>query len=655
MSVSSPAADPGPRQILISLAGHIDHGKSSLVARLTGKATDRRPEEQRRGMTVDLGFTHCDIGSWRFALIDVPGHDRFVHNMVHGAAGVHFGMLVVAADDSVMPQTREHLDVLDLLGVSGGVVVITKCDLVDDEWIEEVRNDIRDLVSGTTFEAAPIATCSTVTGEGVSDLRHTLVALAEGASLNRDQTGPFRISIDRSFSLAGHGTVVTGTVRRGTVATGDSLMLLPQRDRVRVRRLQRQGEDVDAVNAGDRAAINLAGIKAGEVNRGDELVAEGCYELTRRLLIHLRVLPHAGCSVSDREEVRVHVGTREVTGRVRLSTSQAAPGQQVVAVLDCYRPVVGEFDQPVILRRLSPATTLAGGRILLTRWRSHQRLQRLMTLGRELASDEITTRLHAFLELAGPTDLSGIEPSIVLGCGRTKLMRSVDTLSRHGEVIRIAGESDLVLTRGELEHLTESVHKWLKDESRRIHPRRWIPFAQLTHRFQSRYVPRIVGESVNTLADKGSLRLRDQEVALAADVNLSRRQRQLLETVAADIDQGGTAPPTLKELADRHGSTVKELEPLVDLLVEEGSVVSISPDLVVSAGVLPILREGLRQKLSQQREVTVAEVRDLWQVTRKHALPYLQYFDEQQDTQRSGTVRVAGPSLFENEPQGRRT
>lgn len=636
-------------QIVVGLAGHIDHGKSSLVQRLTGAATDRRPEEQRRGMTVDLGFAHFDAGEYRFALIDVPGHDRFVHNMVSGATGVHLGMLVVAADDSVMPQTREHLEILDLLDVPGGVIAVTKCDLVDAARLDSVRAEITRLVASTTFEGVPIVAVSTVEGRGLHQLREVLVARAAGVrqivEKAEENEGPFRMPVDRVFSLPGRGTIVTGTIRRGTVRIGESLLLVPSSQRVRVRDLQRQGMSADSLFAGDRAAINLAGVKSSQVSRGDELLAENVYQPSHRLLIRLSVLARCEGGIEDREQVRLHAGTREVTARIRLPRSAARPGERLLAVLECQRPVVVEHGQRVILRRLSPPDTIGGGPVLTSRAAPGEHLKRLWEIGGQFASDDAGDRLLAWVELQGPTRAEDVVWPLEIGVSRHDVQRHLGELLSRGALIRLSREAGTVVTMARWESLLHQARHHCERQSRRQHPERWFPRAMIVQRLDRQNPPALTESAIDELIARKWLSARDTSIALAERRQLSKRQQQLLQQIVEAIAAAGAAPPLRKELAEQHQVSIKDLEPLLERLCDDGRLVRISDELAVAPEVRDRLLRSLRELLGSQPTVSVAELRDRWKVTRKHALPYLQYFDEQQCTERSESVRIAGPCL----------
>jgi selenocysteine-specific elongation factor len=692
----APHAKGLPRQVVVGLAGHIDHGKSALVHQLTGAATDTRPEERQRGMTVDLGFTHFDEGSLRIALIDVPGHERFVHNMLTGAAAVRFGLLVVAADDSVMPQTREHLSIMHLLGIPGGIVVVTKTDLVDDEQLELVRLEIEELVAGTSFAEAPVIPVSNLDGSGIAEVRRALVELGEGqrgrgAEGKRGRggngnkgdggdggrqplpsvppspcppvpaaDGPFRLSIDRAFSLAGHGTVVAGTVRRGSAEVGDALTLLPRGESVKIRRLQTQGQDAETVTAGERAALNLAGIKVSEVRRGDELVGGPAYAMPRRFLTSLEVLPLKR-GIRNRELVRCHLGAREATARILLPTGEAEPGTTTVAVIDCREPMLGEFGQPVVLRRLSPEETIGGGRILACDWPRRVKLSRVFEIGREWISgasaetgedspvpsgQSLLARMRAFLELHGERSFDEENWSLALGADPAMLREAVETLVGQGVVRRIGTEPPLYVAGSRFRELCEALQRRFALELKRRHPQRLIPRAVLLRAFQRQASIALVEAAIDELIRQENFLARDDRIGLPQGVALSRRETELLKQLEADIVSGGTTPPTVKELAEHHGVPVKEVEELLQLAVDEGRLVRVSATILVTRQALSALVRQLQEFFQEQTTGTAAEFRNLWGITRKHAIPYLEYFDEIGITQRQGEHRQPGPRLL---------
>jgi len=341
------------KHLILGTAGHIDHGKTTLIRCLTGVDTDRLPEEKRRGITIELGFAELDLGDYRLGIVDVPGHERFVRQMLSGATGMDLAMLVVAADDSVKPQTREHLDVLRMLDLRAGVIVLTKADAVESGWLELVRDEVRELVRGTFLEQAPIVATSSVTGEGLETLREALRAAAErvGERASRRLAAPFRMAIDRTFTVTGHGTVVTGSVTSGQVSVEDPLEVQPSGVMVRVRGLQSHDRRVTTVACGQRAAINLAGIHHDQIRRGDELASPGSLLPSRLVTAWLDVLPSAVRALKRRELVRFHVGTAEVLARVvPLDAERLEPGQAGMVQLFLREAVATTWDQPFVLR-----------------------------------------------------------------------------------------------------------------------------------------------------------------------------------------------------------------------------------------------------------------------------------------------------------------
>ena len=355
--------------LILGTAGHIDHGKTSLIKSLTGVDTDRLPEEKRRGITIDLGFAELQVGSYRLGIVDVPGHERFVRQMLAGATGMDLAMLVVAADDSVKLQTREHFDVLRILDLPGGVLVLTKCDTADADWMALVEDEVRDLVRGSFLEGAPLIRTSAVTGQGIDQLKQALHQVAEQvAATTRSQPPgqPFRMAIDRAFTIAGHGTVVTGSVSSGQAVVGEQLVIEPGGIEVRVRGLQNHDRTTEQISRGQRAAVNLAGIHHDRVTRGHELATPGYLVPSRLLTAKIQVLPHSPWPLKHRSRIRLHVGTAEVLATVSLpAADRIAPGQDADVQLFLQEPVVTVWNQPFVLRSESPVVTIAGGRVLV--------------------------------------------------------------------------------------------------------------------------------------------------------------------------------------------------------------------------------------------------------------------------------------------------
>ncbi|MBN1464657.1 selenocysteine-specific translation elongation factor, partial [candidate division KSB1 bacterium] len=403
---------------IIGTAGHIDHGKSSLVRALTGTDPDRLAEEQARGMTIDLGFAFL---SDRIAFIDVPGHEKFIKNMVAGVSTVDMAMLVIAADDGVMPQTREHLDILKILQLKHGLVALTKIDMVDQEWLTIVEEDVRELLKGSFLQNAPIIKVSSVTREGIPELREALIQLAEQTTARQDR-GVFWMPIDRSFTMKGHGTVVTGSVLSGSVAVGDSCDLLPQKRTVKVRAIQTHGASTSRASLGDRAALNLLNIAKNDIERGNILATAGYFEPAKIFDAKLTLLENAPQGLAQGTRVRLHIGTREIMARLKLlGIDKLSPGQSGYAQLMLEQAAVAQKRDPFVIRRYSPQLTIGGGIILDPNPEPHRRadravVERLRALENPDPSEIVTAILlqtHQPIKMADLSKKTSIEPSLL--------------------------------------------------------------------------------------------------------------------------------------------------------------------------------------------------------------------------------------------------
>src|SRR6516165_760989 len=427
-----------PRDLILGTAGHIDHGKTSLVKALTGIDCDRLPEEKARGITIDIGFAILDLGDFRLGIVDVPGHERFVKNMLAGATGIDLAVLVVAADDSVMPQTREHLEILRLLGLRHGVIALTKCDLVDETTREVVELEIRDLVQGTFLENAPLIATSAHTGAGIEELKTALTDLCQRIE-ERDTRQWFRLSIDRSFVVQGHGTVVTGSVTSGSVKVGDEVDWLPRGERVRVRSLQNHDRAVEEAHRGQRAAINLAGVHHEDVVRGQELATPGYLTPARVMTVRIHCLADMKRPIKHRMPVRFHIGTAEIMGTVALLDADAIePGQWGLAQVFLDEPAMSTWGQPFVIRESSATQTLGGGQVLQPTARKIRRrhiemLERIERLWTGDARERALT-VAWFGAFGGFTI-----PELVRGAniGPEEAVELVANLKRQGELVEI--------------------------------------------------------------------------------------------------------------------------------------------------------------------------------------------------------------------------
>ena len=633
-----------PIDLILGTAGHIDHGKTALVKALTGTDTDRLPEEKRRGITIELGFAELSLGEYRLGIVDVPGHERFVRNMLAGATAADLALLVVAADDSVKPQTREHLEILRLLQLDSGVIALSKCDLVQPEWIELVEQEVRELVAGTPLADAPMVRTSATTGLGLDELRTALTLAAKKATQSgRRRPGPFRMAVDRAFTIAGHGTVVTGSVSSGRVQVGDELTIEPGARRVRVRSLENHGRAVEEVHRGQRAAVNLAGVHHDQLGRGHELASPGHLVPSRRLSVRINLLPSAPRPLKNRARVRLHVGTAELMARVvLLDRDQLAPGDWAPAQVLLARPAVTTWSQPFVVRSESPVVTIGGGQVLDPDAPKLRRGQgALLEQLAELWSEDQSVRASAALLFAGwrpwrPEDLA-----------RTAGVDDIEGVCRQlverGELVEItAGPTRTVrIHRLVLEEFFGRVEGALEKMHEQYPLRSLLDRGRLASRFAWLGSNALVDALLRRMAEAGRITLSERGIALAGHrPKLSTRERELLEAIVEIYRRSAFQPPTLGQVQDRVSGNRAVVAELIELAAADGRLVEISADFHLHAETERELRETLARRLSGGEGLTVSQIREILKTTRKYAVPLCEYLDRIGFTARHGDVRV---------------
>ncbi|MBA4370178.1 MAG: selenocysteine-specific translation elongation factor [Coriobacteriaceae bacterium] len=628
--------------LVLGTAGHIDHGKSSLVKALTGTDPDRLPEEKERGVTIELGFARLELPSGRaMGVVDVPGHERFVRQMVAGATGIDVVLLVVAADDGVMPQTREHLAIIDLLGIPKGVVAITKSDLADPEWIELVHADVETLLGGTSIEGAPIVPVSARTGDGLPELLATLDEVATEAEA-RQANLPMRLPVDRVFTIAGAGTVVTGTLWSGSVAKDDPVEVLPSGTRARVRSVQVHSAAVERGVAGQRVALNLAGLEKSEVARGDVVAAPDTLTVTDRFDAQVTYLAAEEKSLVTGTRVHVHHGTREVIGRVLLmGADELRPGERAFAQLRLDEPLVPRYGDRFIIRRFSPMWTIGGGVVLdvlpprRTTLKSHEG----ELLDALLAGDLSAAAVGLVTSRGVP--MTSAEVAVALGVPRPQV---ADELNKSAlERIKVGSETRFAAAES-LDALVAAVERELL-AFHTVDPKATgIAAAALRDRVDKRLTPDVFAAVLDLATqrgvaaiDKGAVRHPKAAVtALAAEEDAAVRLLPLLESQ-------GLAPASLAELAGAAGVDAGVARKVLGKLAADGAIVRIAGDLHFAVGAI----DGARAKLVESLDAmpggaTAAQLRDALGVSRKYAIPLLEYFDAQGVSKREGDLRVRG-------------
>jgi selenocysteine-specific elongation factor len=633
------------RRVLVGTAGHIDHGKSALVRALTGTDPDRLPEEKARGITIDLGFAHAEWDDTTFSFVDVPGHEKFVRTMVAGAQGVDLVLLAVASDDSVMPQTREHLDILKLLHLSTGVVARTKSDLVDAETGALVEAEIRALMKGSFLANASIVPVSAVTGEGLSALRRALTEAARRVAREDRSRRTARVFLDRAFTMKGFGPVVTGTLDGGRLAPEDLLTLFPEGLDVRVRRLEVHGEERAHAQAGERTSLNLAGVERAALRRGQALVARGGLEPSSVLTAEVTWLPSVGAAVEDGARLRVHLGTADVAGRVHRLALQTSEDRAFVSGSNGFAQITLESPLPArpgdrfVLRRPSPVETVGGGRVLdagrpRLKRRSGAKVDRILSV---LARGDEKDLADLFLLEAGPAGLTAARLGPRLGVPASSAASLLDALSSSGKALRIAPA--LYAHAGVAVSLAERVTAAFAERKKSGSASVSLAKSEFAERIGKALSPAAVDGWIAVLAASKKLAVDGDRIvppgAKAAD--LAGDSASFAAKIAESYRKALFEPPRLSDLATAVGTKPAVVEGLVSHLVKSGILVRLSPDLVVHRDVAAAAEKKLETVRGQT--LSVAGFRDLIGLTRKTLIPLLEYFDAKKLTRRSGDVR----------------
>ncbi|TMD87192.1 MAG: selenocysteine-specific translation elongation factor [Chloroflexi bacterium] len=625
--------ESGSASFVVGTAGHIDHGKSALVKALTQIDPDRLEEEKRRGMTIDLGFAYMTLPSGRrVGFIDVPGHQRFLKNMLAGVHGMDAVLLVIAADEGPRPQTREHLAIIDLLGIAHGLVVLTKADLVDEPWLALVREEVAALLAGTSLERAPIVAASSVTGQGLADLQAALDGELASTAARADVGRP-RLPVDRSFAMSGFGTVVTGTLVGGALRQGTEVSVLPAGRRVRIRGLQQHNQPVEEARPGSRTAVNLSGLDHSEVRRGDVLALPGTLPASRRLDARLHVLPGAAQPLRHRQKLLMYHETAEVMVEISLlEGDELAPGDSGWVQLFAAEPVVALDGDRFILRVPSPAATVAGGVIVDHAPRRHRR--RDPALISNLAAREGADRATAaILELGKhPWGLRDSELARFLGVPSGQVVEVLAPLAEGGVVRRLPSGW---LGRDQWDGLQSRVTSSLEAYHRAQPLRRGMPKEELRSRTS---IPAdVFAEVLGLLADEGRIVERGGEVAVAAHKQLlSTEQETGLGAFIAELESQPFNPPPLAELMRKHALTPA----LLQYLVTDGRIVRVNDDTVFARSAYDEAVRVLRAHLAEHRTLTVAAARDLLGSSRRYILPLLEWLDAHKVTRRVGDDRI---------------
>lgn len=641
MKTENPTSEAGETITLtVGTAGHIDHGKTELVKYLTGCNTDRLPEEQSRGMTIDLGFATCELPDHRrVGIVDVPGHERFIHNMVAGAAGIDVVILVVAADDGVMPQTIEHFHIVRLLGVSSGMVVVTKTDLVTEARVSEVIDQVKAVAAGSFLEGCPVIPFSSKTGAGFDGFYEAFVATVDRTA-EREADGPFRLHVERAFVLKGLGTIVSGIPRSGSVATGETLELLPACTKKRVRGIQVYGQDAQEGKNGECVALKMSDLSRDEIGRGMVLATPGFFSPARFVNVRLYPLPELEKPLEARTAVRFHIGTDSVPGHLALpSLDSLAPGTESYAQLQLKQPVVAAPGDFFIVRLLSPVRTIGGGYVV-----SAERMRMRRSKGNWL--DECREREEAFkrpastiryvLQSAGPQPLHLPKLAHMSFMNEKAVRKHIAPLVESGEAVQLAG--DRYVHRSSVtaasDEITDALNR-LHDEnplSIGFEKKQFFPVLKSDRR--------LVDRSVEELVACGDLAFNDGLFQLPSRApSLSQGQLAMADRIVTIYRESGFVSPRREELPEALGAPASVVDPVLEHLVQTGEIVVLSEKVILHRKSVEISRNKLVEYLEAHGELESGAFKGVLGTTRKYSIPILEYWDAQGLTTRVGNKR----------------
>jgi len=627
--------------VVLGTAGHIDHGKSALVRALTGTDPDRLPEEKRRGITIELGFAVLEEGDLRLHFVDVPGHERLVHTMIAGAGGIDLALLVVAADEGVMPQTREHLDVIRFMGVPGGAVALNKIDLVDPELAALAAEELRETLRATPFAGAPLVPVSAVTGEGIPELRRVLLETARRARPRELHGRPFRLAVDRVFTRPGAGTVVTGTSLWGRLRVGDPLLLLPAGLRTRARRLQVHGTEREEVEAGERVAVALAGLRHEAVRRGDQLLAAGPWRPTRRITARLELLPSAPGPLDEGSEVELHALAARTAARIeRLAMRPLPPGGATVAQLALAAPMVLFPGDRGVLRRPAPVNTF-GGVLVLDAHPARVRRRDAAHLSRHPRPDRAGRPLLVarWLEEAGLAGLAPEEVAARLGTDHDATEAVLGRLTTSGDAVVLPARPPRLVAAAVLDRLERAAREELRRRLEGELASTGIPARDFIAALLPRRAMDLADRYLEELRQRGAVALvAGRVVPPGRSEHLTEAGQELARRVEAAYLEVGLDPPPPEALAEALGARRAVVEGICRYLVERGALVRLAGRFLIHRSALEEVEAAVRAW--PRDTLTVGEFKERFGLTRKLAIPILEWLDGRRVTTRRGAARA---------------
>ena len=638
--------NPSQQQYIIGMAGHIDHGKTALVKALTGIDTDRLKEEKERGITIDLGFAHLSENA---TIIDVPGHERLIKNMVAGVSTIDLVLFVIAADDGIMPQTREHFDIIQLLGIRNGIFVITKTDLAETEWINLVETDIRNFLQRTVFEGSPIIRTSTLTGEGLVNLKNRLSENLTHLALRKND-GIFRLPIDRVFTKAGFGSVVTGSVISGEARTGDLVEILPEKFSARIRGLQSHDAVTQQVGTGFRAAVNLAGVELQSLYRGQVLTSPGFYQAVDSFNARITVLSNSQIPLKNSMRLRLHLHTMEVIGRVvHFNSRSLQPGESGYAQIRLENKIYAAYGDRFIIRQFSPTVTLGGGVVLETlpqKYQARNTAEMLIQLG-GLENVSTSSRILASFSHLNIRPLTITDIQVKTGLRQDEIRKQLPQLLQEGRLKQfVLGKIDHFLSEAQLQQIISQIFSRLEKYHRLYPGRSGILQPEMISQLQKKFSEEVIRLALQEGISQQKFRLNGEIISSGNfQARVSSREQELLQEIESIYLQSAYNPPLTQEVMEKLQLKEKEFRELMNLLRKKNRLVFVEEKLFFHADIIEKLIQQLVHFFFSQPELNIAEFKKMTDTSRKYAIPLLTYLDNNGITERKDDLRLPGKKL----------
>ncbi|BBO88212.1 selenocysteine-specific translation elongation factor [Desulfosarcina ovata] len=630
------------KQIILGTAGHIDHGKTSLIKAVTGTNTDRLKEEQKRGITIELGFASLDLPSGRhLGIVDVPGHEKFVKNMVAGATGIDIVTMVIAADEGVMPQTREHMEICTLLGIKYGLVVLTKIDMVDEEWLELVTEDIRDFTRGTFLEEAPIVPVSSMSGQGIPRFIEKLDTLSENVP-ERASSGLFRLPVDRVFSMKGFGTVITGTLISGKINVGETIMIYPSKITSKVRGLQVHNQGREMAEAGMRTAINFQGLEKAAINRGEIIARENTLTPSYMVDLELLYLSSNRKPMKNRTQVRFHTGTSETMGNlILLDREDLLPGDTCPAQIRLDEPVSLIRDDRFVIRSYSPVRTIGGGKVLNPIPAKHKRFQQEIIDGlMDLVESDAKAIIDYQARMAGPAGVTFADLLLMTNQPEKALTTTTANLLNSQTIVLVDKDNRTYVHLAVFDQLKTLSHDVLEQYHQRNPLKPGISKEELKSKFPRKANAKLFTQVLNRMIKDQQLVLEDDTVRLAAHtVSLQVDQEVVKQQIADIYRKSGLTPPYFREITADLEMDAKSARGVLELLIGEGVLIKVKEDLYYDSRVIEKLKKKLVAHILEKGEISTPEFKDMTGASRKYVIPLIEHFDATNVTIRVGDIR----------------